>query len=297
MASMTLVDLNLLSTFVTLMQERSVSRAARRLSIGQPAMSHALARLRRAFDDDLFIRQGRQMEPTPRACQLLADIEPSLQHIELSVRASRGFDPQSSRPTFRVGLSDDILLSFLPRITEELMSRLPGASLIVRSTDYIRAGDMLDRNEVSTVIGYLDRLPANARVKRLRTIRYKVLSARSQPRHLTLDAYCSHRHAIVTFAGDLKGYIDEALAEMGAQRRIVLSLPQFAGLPAMIRAGGVLVTVPDFVAETLAAGGVIARPLPFKSPTCGLSMAWRATVDSDPAEKVLRDIIAHVIRK
>lgn len=291
------MDLNLLSVFLVLMQERSVTRAARRLSLGQPAVSHALARLRSALGDDLFIRHGRVMEPTPRAAALFNDIGPSLQKIETSLRATGAFDPMTSRPVFRVGMSDDVLLAFLPRITSELFNQIPGATVVVLATDYLRAADMLDRGDVSMVMGYLVKLPSAAKVRRLRTVRYKVLRGSRHAGRLTLKNYCQHNHAIVTFAGDLKGYVDESLEGIGASRTIVLSLPQFASLPQILQASDLLVTVPDYVADTLTAGSRLhAEPLPFKSPTFGLSMAWRAAVDSDPAERLLREIIAQAVR-
>lgn len=296
------MDLNLLAAFVVLMQERSVTRAARRLSLGQPAVSQILARLRSALGDELFVRNGRTMEPTPRATQLLHDIGPSLETIEASLRSGHAFDPRATRKVIRVGMTDDIMLAFLPRIASEFAATMPGASLVVLCTDYFRAADMLDRGDVSLVMGYLEKLPSTAKVKRLRTVRYKVLrggrrKGRAKPARLTLKSYAGHRHAIVTFAGDLKGYIDESLEALGVSRHVVLSLPQFASLPHILQSVDVLVTVPDYVAETLSVGGwVQAEPLPFKSPLFDLSMAWRAAVNNDPAERMFRDIVDRVVR-
>jgi LysR family transcriptional activator of mexEF-oprN operon len=183
------------------------------------------------------------------------------------------------------------------RITNELLRRIPGAALIVLATDYHRASGMLDRGEVSMVLGYLVKLPSVAKVRRLRTVRYLVLRRGPQTDRLTLRNYCNRKHAIVTFAGDLKGYIDESLEELKASRTIVLSLPQFASIPKIIQASDLVVTVPDYVADTLIDGdGLVAEKLPFNSPTFSLSMAWRAAVDNDPAERLLRDIIAQAIR-
>ncbi|MGY8831970.1 MAG: LysR family transcriptional regulator, partial [Pseudomonadales bacterium] len=108
------VDLNLLIVFETLMHERSVTRAAEKLFLGQPAISAALARLRSLFDDPLFVRTGRSMEPTARAMEIAALLSPALDSISTAVSRAADFHPATSTAVFRIGLSDDVEFGLLP---------------------------------------------------------------------------------------------------------------------------------------------------------------------------------------
>ncbi len=289
------LDLNLLRAFVLIMRERSITRAARRLSIGQPALSHALARLRAEVGDELFVRAGRRMEPTALALALFEAVAPALDRIDGSVAAMRAFDPTTAERIFSVGMSEDLQLAFLSAIVSALAERMPNARLAVRHADYLGAADLLDRGDVSMVVGYLDRLPAAAKVRRIATVGYRVVGDAGGGAVETLEQYCARRHVLVTFAGDMVGYIDETLARLGVGRRIALSLASFAVLPAVLRGSGCLATVPDYLADALAGrAGLYAGALPFESPDFDISIAWRLTADGDPAERLLRDLIVEV---
>lgn len=290
------MDLSLLRLLLILVRERSVTKAARAMGITQSAASHALGRLRRHVSDPLFVRVGQSLEPTARALELVDVIAPALASIENELRSARRFDPAGSQATFRIGMSDDLQLAFLPCLLEAVGRQAPGVRVIVMSTDYLRASDMLSRAEVSLVVGYLDRLPSQAKVRRLRTVGYAVLR-KARQRALSLDAYCSANHLLVTFAADLKGYVDESLAAMGRDRRVTISVPQFSSLPYLLEHSELVATVPDHVAKALARnhGSLSASDLPFPSPTFDLSMAWRAEVAADPAETWMRRLLVDCI--
>lgn len=296
------IDLNLLCVFVLLMQERSVSRVAERLGRGQPAVSHALGRLRTLMGDPLFIRAGRAMEPTPRALTLFDDVAPSMDALEAAVRAAQSFDPLSDDRTFRIALSDDLQMAYLPAIAEHLARVMPRAKLVVVQSDYRTAAQILERKTASLVIGYLDHLPAAAKIRKVRRVGYRVLRAGGEGGisrdPLSLDAYCQQTHILVTFAGDLVGYIDETLETLNRKRNICLSVPAFAVLPYVQKNTHHLATVPAYVADTLAqTPGLTSEPLPFKSPEFDLSMAWAAATDRDPAEQFLRKCILAILQE
>ena len=286
------IDLNLLGVFGLLMRERSVTAAARHLSVGQPAVSHALARLRRQLDDPLFVRNGRTMEPTPRALDLERTIRPALLEIEAAIRSARPFDPQAEDRTLRVAMSDDLLVTYLPAIVAALRERLPKTRLIAREANYLRAGNLLESRGASIVAGYLDDLPAVAKIRTVRRVRYRVLMAPEYAEPIDLARYCARPHVLVTFAADLVGYVDETLRSLGAARNIDLSVPAFAVLPSLIRGTPYIATVPDYVAGAMAEHfGLIEGALPFDSPEFDISIAWHAAVDQDPAEAILRQVI------
>ncbi len=292
------IDLNLLAVFHLLMQERSVTRVADRISLGQPAVSRSLAKLRQVLDDPLFVRLANRLEPTPRAVALHLELKPALDLIEQALRSSAPFDPLAETRIFRIAMSDDVQVSCLPAITEQVMLAMPRARLVVQQTDYLRAGQLLSDNAATIAIGYLDRLPAEAKIKRIGRVGYRTVMCNHASSLNSLSAYLKSDHVLVTFAGDLKGYIDEGLPESDGARDIVLSVPSFSVLPYLLRGTSRVATVPAYVANELARRNALrSSNLPFSSPKFDISMAWRMTTDRDPGEKLLRKIVFDVVRE
>jgi LysR family transcriptional regulator, mexEF-oprN operon transcriptional activator len=286
------VDLNLLIVFETLMHERSVTRAAEKLFLGQPAISAALARLRSLFDDPLFVRTGRSMEPTARATEIASLLSPALDSISTAVSRASDFDPATSNAVFRIGLSDDVEFGLLPPLIKRLRAEAPGVVLVVRRTNYLLMPSLLASGEISVGVSYTEELPANAKRKTLRRSKPKLLRADTIPGPLSLDDYCERPHALVSFAGDLDGFVDHELAKIGRKRRVVLAVPQFNGLGTLLSGTDLVAMVPDYTAAALtAAGGVRAEDPPMPTQVFELSMAWRGAQDNDPAERWLRSRI------
>ncbi|MDQ7987171.1 LysR family transcriptional regulator [Pseudomonas sp. G34] len=286
------LDLNLLIVFETLMHERSVTRAAEKLFLGQPAISAALSRLRNLFDDPLFVRTGRSMEPTARAQEIFALLSPALDSISTAVSRASEFDPATSTAVFRVGLSDDVEFALLPALLRRLRSEAPNVVLVVRRANYLLMPNLLASGEISVGVSYTEELPANAKRKTLRRSKPKLLRADSIPGKLGLDEYCARPHAMVSFAGDLNGFIDDQLARFERTRKVVLAVPQFNGLGTLLAGTDLIAVVPDYTAAALtAAGGLRAEDLPFESDSFEMSMAWRGAQDNDPAERWLRSRI------
>lgn len=142
------------------------------------------------------------------------------------------------------------------------------------------------------VVDYLDQLPASARIRSLAPVGYAMVMAADRPDVTSTAAYCDCRHLLVTFAGDLVGYVDEALAGLGMTRRIALSVSNFAVVPYLLRGSDYVVTVPRYLAAVLAREpGLKACPLPFESPVFDVSIAWSLVADRDPGERLLRDAL------
>lgn len=194
------VDLNLLIVFETLMHERSVTRAAEKLFLGQPAISAALSRLRTLFDDPLFVRTGRSMEPTARAQEIFAHLSPALDSISTAMSRASEFDPATSTAVFRIGLSDDVEFGLLPPLLRRLRAEAPGIVLVVRRANYLLMPNLLASGEISVGVSYTDELPANAKRKTVRRSKPKILRADSAPGQLTLDDYCARPHSPATSA-------------------------------------------------------------------------------------------------
>ncbi|WP_455922891.1 LysR substrate-binding domain-containing protein [Pseudomonas putida] len=290
------VDMNLLVLFEALMFERNLTRVAEKHFIGQPAVSAALGRLRDLFDDPLLIRNGRNMEPTLRALAILEELRPALDTISGAVSRAKDFDPTTSCATFRIGLSDDAEFGLFPPLLAQLREEAPGIIIVVRRANYLLLPAMLASGEISVGVSYTTDLPANAKRRKLRDIGCKVLRGDNQPGALTLDDYCERPHAMVSFSGDLSGNIDLDLAKVGRTRRVVLGVPQFHGLRALLKGSNLIATVPDYAACALVEDGALrADEPPFPIVPAELSMVWSGVHDNDPAERWLRAHISRVM--
>ena len=296
------LDLNLLPVFAALMRERSVTRAGRALFLSQPATSAALARLREALKDELLVRNGRTLEPTARATRLLAELEPCLNTLARTLGEATPFDPAADHRTFRVGCTDDVAVALLPAFTVRLRKLAPRCDLVLRQADYRTIPRMLDSGEIGTAVAYMeDDLPATAKQRVVRRGGFVVVRDAATPGPVDLDAYCARPHVLVTPQGDLHGFADAALEAVGRSRRVVLGLPDYGLVRRAILGTDMLCTVPCFLAEALvASGGFAADPLPFErpeTPSVEIRMAWRATVDHDPAEEWLRARIVEALAR
>lgn len=282
-------DINLMVVFETLMQERNVTRAAEKLFLGQPTISSALNRLRAMFNDPLLIRVGHRMEPTARAEELIRHLSPALDAMSVALSLTHDFDPQVSSMTFRIGLSDDVEFGLLPPLLRVLREEAPHVVFVVQHVDHWRIPDLLAAGDITVGISQTRGLPANAKRKLLRRIYPRVLRADPSATPLTLDELCSRPHVQVSHSANTSGVLDEWLHEMGRKRHVVLSIPQFSALPALLAGTDLLVALPDYTADAMAASGhLFAEPLPFETPTMDLSMVWLGMMDNDPAERWLR---------
>ncbi|MWV14286.1 LysR family transcriptional regulator [Pseudomonas sp. R-28-1W-6] len=279
------VDLNLLVVFETLMFEKNLTRAGEKLFLGQPAVSAALARLRVLFDDPSLVRSGRGVEPTARAWVILKELQPALDTIPSAVSRAREFDPATSRDSFRIGRSDDAEFGLFPELLKHIRDEAPHVIVVVRRVNYLVLPGMLASGEISVGVSYTQDLPANAKRKKLREMRVKVLRGDNLPGTLTLDDFCSRPHALVSFSGDLSGNIDNDLAKVGGSRHVVLAVPQFSGLRCIFSGTELLASVPDYVAAALIQDTDLrADDPPFPIVTSDLCMVWSEGTDNDPAE-------------
>ncbi|WP_072347868.1 MULTISPECIES: LysR family transcriptional regulator [unclassified Pseudomonas] len=282
-------DINLLVVFETMMHERNVTRVSEKLFLGQPTISSALARLRLMFDDPLFIRSGRLMEPTSRAREIFSNLSPALDGIAAALSRCQAFEPATSEATFHIGLCDDVEYALLPELLRRLRVEAPGTTLVVRRTDQWQVSQLLASGEISLGISPTLELPANARRKTLRPMRPMLLRADSQPGELTLDEFCRRPHAIVSSMGNVIDDSDRALCLMGRQRRVVLTVPQFSALPVLLAQSDMIAIVPDYVAQAMAmVTGMRAQAAPICLPQHELSMVWRGASHNDPGERWLR---------
>jgi LysR family transcriptional activator of mexEF-oprN operon len=275
--------------FEALMQERNLTRAAEKLFLAQPTVSAALARLRTMFDDPLLIRVGNRMEPSARAAEVIKHLTPALDAMSAALSLTHDFDPPTSKMTFRIGLSDDVESGLLPPLLRALRTEAPHVVVVVQHVDYWRIPDLLATGDVTVGISQTRGLPANAKRKVLRTMQARVLRADKSAQPLTLEEFCQRPHVQVSPTANTQGVVDDWLKEIGRTRNVVLSVPQFSSLPAILADSDLLACCPDYAAAAMASwGNLQAEPLPFDTVPLELAMVWLSTTDSDPAERWLR---------
>ena len=283
------IDLNLLVVFEALIQERNLTRAAEKLSVGQPAVSASLLRLRALFNDPLFERLGRKMQPTPRAFEIARTLGPALDSVCTAVDAPQRFDPATSQAVFKIGLNDDIEFALLPSLVKQLRAKAPGVALIVRRTDVLEMQKLLLAGEIAAGVGYVRDLPPTLSSQVLRRCGTLLLRADAQAGRVSLDDFCERPHARVPFGGGALSLIDVALGKLNRQRRVALTVSQFSGLAALLEGTDLLVAVPDYTAPLFAErGGVRVEPLPLALAPFELTMTWRSDREADPGEAWLR---------
>lgn len=291
------MDLNLLLVFHALLRERSVTRAAQRLFLGQPAVSGALKRLRGVFGDELFVRTPRGMEPTPRALELSRSIEPLLLSLHQALTQRPRFDPASAQRTFRLGSSDALEAALMPELMRILGEQAPGVRLITRNVDAQRAAAMLDTGEIELALGVHRNCAAWHRQRPLFRWRfvciYNPRRVKARGATLTLDEFLRHRHVLTSFNASLRGFIDEQLEVLGRAREVVYSSSGFVTSPFIVQRSAAICTVPDYIAtlwsEVLK---LKISPLPFAVPQYQMGLLWAAANEQDPGLQWLVELIA-----
>lgn len=286
------IDLNLTTTFLAVWQERSVSKAAVRLGLSQSAVSGALARLRDAVGDPLFVRTSTTMEPTPRAIEIAPLLERALAQLGEALTPKTAFDPATIARAFTIGMSDDFMLACGPAFARRVAVEAPAASVIFRQCNSQTVEAMLEAREVDVAMVAAPRL--RSRVMRHEDIGssdYRCLvdpAAIGKTLPLTLDAYLGLPHVLVSYSGQ-SGIVDQALKGIGRQRQVMTALTQFAALPSFLLGVAAVATLPGHAAVALAR---VSRLQTFVPPIAldryRVSLAWRSDMDADPPTRWVR---------
>jgi DNA-binding transcriptional LysR family regulator len=270
-------DLNLLRAFDALLSERSVSRAAVRLGIGQPAASNALARLRSLFEDELFVRDGRTMVPTPRALELAEPIGRALAAAREALEPP-SFDPARAKRVFTLSAGDYALATILPDLVHQVRQTTAAVDLRVRFVEKDRAFDFLDDGRIDLALGVF---PEAAKRFCLRTAfeeQFVCLMRRDHPllrAGLTVESYAAASHVLVTERGDERGVVDDALAALSLKRRIALTVPNVLVIGRVLLGSDLVATTGARMARIFAADpGLALVQSPIAMPPWRMHVAW-----------------------
>jgi LysR family transcriptional regulator, mexEF-oprN operon transcriptional activator len=295
-ANLSRLDLNLLVAFDALLTERSVTRAAARIGLGQSAMSHNLGRLRTLFGDELLTRGADGMRPTPRALELIDPVRVTLAQIQVAVLQREAFDPETAERTFRIGLADSIEVAVIPGLVARLRQDAPGVCLRLRSIDRLTILDELDSGKLDLGIGVFDH--GQLHHKRRALYREHFLCLFNQAllnfkTPISLEDYLSVPHVLTSLTEDAHGAVDDALAKLKLKRTIALTTPGFLAVPFVVSRGRLMTTMPSRLAYYFAdTFGLTTSPAPVDLPSFTISLLWHGSFDHDPGQIWLRQTVS-----
>ncbi len=297
------LDLNLLRVFDAAMAEGSLTRAAAALAMTQPAVSHALRRLRESVGQDLFARVAHGVRPTPHAEALWPQVRAALAALR-QVLAPGDFDPRHDAVQMRLAMADATAALLAPVLVAriEAAQALMNLRLLPLTTRDPRR--LVEAGDADLAVGFFPGLvtslvarglDSHLRHARLFDTRYVCVMRQGHPlaeRALTLDDYASAHHLLVSFSGRPHGYVDEALAALGRQRRIVLTVNQFFTASRVVAQSDLLTVLPEgFVEATGNGADLVTRELPLTLDPVHVEMIWHLRQDTNPAHRWLRDQI------
>jgi len=294
------LDLNLLRVFDAVMAEGSLTRAAERLAMTQPAVSHAVRRLRGALGDELFVRTAHGMRGTPQAEVIWPHIRSALAALRQAL-APEDFDPRRDAVQLRLAMADATAAMLAPPLVAEIerTGALTNLHMLPLTTRDPRR--LVEAGEAELAIGFFPETvtaivaqgpDSTLRHARVYTTRYVCVMRRGHPlasSPLTLDAYCAAHHLLVSFSGRPHGYVDQALSGLGRQRRVVLTVNQFFTAGRVVAHSDLLTVLPEgFVEATGYRDELLIRELPLMMAPVHVEMIWHLRHDDDPAHRWLR---------
>jgi LysR family transcriptional regulator, mexEF-oprN operon transcriptional activator len=280
------LDLNLLVAFDALLAEASVSRAAARLCIGQPAMSHALARLRELFGDDILFREGAAMRATPRALALAGPIRQVLDDVLQVARDARPFDPAEAEGRVRIALNDPLEALLLPGLVARLRARAPRLTLSVLPVPASRQLEQLDAGMVSLLVGHF---PQVREVHSQLPLYESGFSCVFNPALIEvpvrpdLAALARLPHIHTTYAGEPPGVVDRVFKAHGLTRLVVARSAMPLSIPFVLKRSPLVAILPDMLARMFAAHTDLRfEPLPVEGLSLPISLVSHRRERSDP---------------
>jgi len=290
-------DLNLLRVLVALYEESSVTRAAARLHISQPAVSQALTRLRAYWGDSLFVRSDGAMQPTPRAHSAARAARDWLNRVADDVLATPAFDPRSGGFVATFALSDVGEMVFLPRILAYFRRHFPRATVhsVTPSLRELERG--LESGDIDLAVGYFPDLDKSTFLRQaLFTHHFVCVLRKDHPvrsRKLSLRQFLDMEHAVVKAEGRSQEIFERYLQKRKIVRNVALLTPHFLSLPAILARSDLVATVPHAIGVYCETTGVNVRAAlpPFDVPSIPLMQHWHRRYQNDPRSRLLRGLI------
>ncbi|MDH7638143.1 LysR family transcriptional regulator [Sphingomonas oryzagri] len=287
------IDLNLLRALDALLDERNVSKAAERLGVTQPAVSGMLVRLRESFDDTLFVRSQRGVQPTLRALALAEPIKQVLANVEALLRPA-AFDPATASFTLTLAATDYALQAVVVPFVTKLRRYAPGIRVATRPVDNDRVAQQFERGELDLALMTPESAPLDLHSRRLFDESYVCALRAGHPdasaAGISLDRFCTLDHALVSFSGgSFHGVTDDALAHLGRERHVALSFHSFLALAEVLRETDLISVAPRRLAA--AGDGLALLEPPVAIPGFTKLAVWHGRTHSDEGHRWARALL------
>ncbi len=290
-------DLNLLVVFNAVAQEKNFTRAGQRLGMSQPAVSHALARLRYALKDELFVRTPEGMQPTPRAERMAGPVRAALRELQVTVEPDE-FDASQTSRSYTIAATNYAARAVIPALARRMAKLAPSTILEVRPIGALHVLDQLDAGGVDLALTTL--IEGGDRFKCIGLLddEYVAILSSDNPvaaePELSIEAFAALPHIAITSSGDDTHFIDDALADHGLARLVSAKVPLHSLILMLIGSEALAVMPRRVAADLVAICPLTMRPLPFPSPRVSLSMIWHRRLDNHPAHRWLRGTLRAV---
>jgi DNA-binding transcriptional LysR family regulator len=298
MVNLSRIDLNLFVVLEAIVVEGGVSRAAEKLNLTQPAVSHALARLREMLGDPLFTRHGRKLVPTGFTKRLIEPLSQSLRSFDLLLDKGRGFAPSRSQQTFVVAMRDPAEVVILPTIMHSIARDAPGIDLQVIQVRRRSLEAALADGTVDVALDVPLPLSDSVRRQRLAADGFVVVARRGHPEMrpgFSLATYMKQQHVMVTGRRKGPGPEDLELGQHGLRRRVRLRCRNYLAAFRVVGATDLILTMPERYASLLGSGLQIrSLRMPLSVPPLELCLYWHDRVHDDPANRWLRGLLQSV---
>ena len=288
------IDLNLFVVFDTIYREGNITRAAHALNLSQPAVSHALGKLRQHFDDPLFVRQGNEMCPSSVAKNVIADIRESLHQLTVCLNQSSQFEPLTSQKNFTLSLLGSLEATYLPALIRKLMNEAP--HMYIKSQRRVHRNEMenkLASGDIDLAVDTLLPVSSNILHTPIEQDQMMVVARKNHPEiknTLDLKNYLSQQHVLVSSRSTGPGLEDFELSRIGLQRKIALRCQHAFSACRIITNTDMLLTLSKTAALMYSdIMDITIYPLPVALPPIDVHLYWHINVDKDPANKWLRN--------
>jgi DNA-binding transcriptional LysR family regulator len=289
------IDLKLLAVVTELSRTRSVSQTAENLDLSQSAISMSLAKLRKLFNDPLFVRTSSGMNPTPHAVELIGLLKNAEDLLQTALDLHVVFDPMRSERRFNLYSSDIAQVTLMPRLMQRLKSIAPNVGIELQRLSE-GTPKQLETGEADLAVGFILPLGAGFCQQRLFKERFVCVARKDHPRvgdTLNLEEFQNETHLAITTCGTGHGVLEKALEARSIRRRVGLTVPSFLGIASIIATLDYLAVIPEQLARHLArAGNIKVLPLPFSVSSYYIMQHWHERYTQDPASKWLRSVVA-----
>ena len=292
------LDLNLLVVFQEVFQERQISGVATRLGLSQPAVSNALARLRKTLGDELFVRTAQGMQPTPLAERLAEPVSMALAQVQAALNVQDGFAAETSKRSFTIAMSDVGELYFMPQLIAHFASLAPGISLRTVRSGSINLKEELEGGRIDLVLGAFEKVSGALYQRRLFRQPYVLMFRRqhalasvlAQDGAVSLEKLILQQHLIVASSESPYDRINQLLESAGVRSQF--RVPHFTAVPYIVKNSDLVVTVPEKLAQSAAEPfALMHAPSPLKLPLLQTNMFWHRRFNKDATSIWLRGVI------